>query len=198
MRQETVTYDVFKFNELDESTQKKVLEKFRDFNVEHDWYEFTIDDFTEKLNSMGFNDVVIGFSGFWSPGDGASFTVKSCDIEKLVEALKERSNNYSTFKKYLPKISEHIALSTRTVNHHYSHERTKVMDLDCSLPSNCKRLNKLVDTFLAEVEELRLDLCREIYRVLEQEYYYLTSDDVVRESIDANEFEFLKDGTIYR
>jgi hypothetical protein len=196
MRQETVTYDVFKFEELDPKVQAKVLDDNRDWNVDHEWYEFTIEDFTEKLESLGFRCPKISFSGFCSQGDGASFEVKSCDVAKLIEALKDRSNNYAKYKKYLTKVNDygHIALSTLTVNHHYSHENTKRMDLDTSLASRFKRLNALLDTFVEEVESLRYDLCREIYKSLEKEYDYLTSDEAIKESIEANEVEFLATG----
>lgn len=200
MRQETVTYNVYKFEELDAKTQAKVLDNNRDFNVDHEWYEFTLEDFREKLESLGFRDAKIYFSGFCSQGDGACFDVKSCDVVKLIEALKERSNNYNLFKKYITKIANcgHIALSTRKVNYHYSHENTRKIDLDTSLPSHLNRLNKVLDLFAEEVESLRYDLCREIYKTLEKEYDYLTSDEAIKESLEANDIEFHANGQIYR
>jgi hypothetical protein len=40
------------------------------------------------------------------------------------------------------------------------------------------------------------DTCRAIYRRLEKEYEYLTSDESIIETIHANEYEFTEDGKI--
>jgi hypothetical protein len=44
---------------------------------------------------------------------------------------------------------------------------------------------------------MRLDLSQEIYKSLESEYDYLTSDEIIAESLIINEYEFTEDGKIY-
>ena len=56
---------------------------------------------------------------------------------------------------------------------------------------NDEELEKLCN----KIELKRLNLCREFYSILEKEYYSLESDEFVKETIIANEYEFLKDGT---
>ena len=53
-------------------------------------------------------------------------------------------------------------------------------------------VKELSDYFSAWCNEL----CDAIYEDLQNEYEYLVSDDVIVEFFDANEFEFLEDGTI--
>lgn len=47
-----------------------------------------------------------------------------------------------------------------------------------------------------EVTKALRDFNRWIFRRLQDEYEYLTSDEQVEESIRANEYEFTEDGTI--
>lgn len=76
MRQETILKTYLKFNELSPSQQTKVLDKNRDINVDDQWYEFTYEAYTNKLSKLGFYDIKLSFSGFYSQGDGASFSAK--------------------------------------------------------------------------------------------------------------------------
>jgi hypothetical protein len=53
------------------------INKHRDFNVNHDWWDSTYDDFRQICEILGVDpntrrDPDVRFSGFWSQGDGAS------------------------------------------------------------------------------------------------------------------------------
>ena len=54
---------------------------FRD--VYEEWYEHTINDFKDSLESLGFEEVQINFTGFWSQGDGACFHGKYSAVQTL-------------------------------------------------------------------------------------------------------------------
>lgn len=83
MRQETIVKTYKYFNELTPEQQQKVIEKYHDIN--EDTWEFSYEDlereFITKLESMGYSDIKIEYSGFYSQGDGASFTAKHGDDE---------------------------------------------------------------------------------------------------------------------
>lgn len=53
------------------------------------WYECVYDTWKEALKQIGFYNVEIHFSGFWSQGDGASFTA-SIDWEPLLDFLSSK------------------------------------------------------------------------------------------------------------
>ena len=76
MRQETITKTYLKFTELSESCQDKVVNKLLDINITSDWHESTYEYYDSKLKALGFYDIKMEFSGFYSQGDGASFTAK--------------------------------------------------------------------------------------------------------------------------
>ena len=141
---------------------------FRD--VYEEWYELTLENFKGQLETLGFAEVQINFSGFWSQGDGACFhgkysavpTLDSYDykgLETLHEALLDSKVEYA--------LLQHIG--------HYSHENSVRYDFECE-EDYCER------TFI--------DACKEymghIYSTLEGEYDYLTSLDSFLEEV-ANE-----------
>lgn len=64
-----------KFEDLSPEAQKVVIERNRHINTEDgNWDDSVISDCKSKLEELGFDDVEIGYTGFWSQGDGASFT----------------------------------------------------------------------------------------------------------------------------
>lgn len=76
MRQEQITKTYLKFNELTKKQQDQVVDKLRDINTDFNWFEYSVEQFEAKLTKLGFYDIKTEFSGFYSQGDGASFTAK--------------------------------------------------------------------------------------------------------------------------
>ena len=81
---EALTYD-----QLADLAQERARDWYRRA-FEHDdmWHEHTLDEWKAELAEMGFVDADIAFSGFWSQGDGASFTCPRFDIFKYAEFFK--------------------------------------------------------------------------------------------------------------
>jgi|688.fasta_scaffold40295_3 hypothetical protein len=82
----------FSFDELSPEIQEKVLsnykEEYRD-KIDSWWYEDVIENFKSGLEELGLENIECNFSGFWSQGDGASFTARVRDVGKFFkEALK--------------------------------------------------------------------------------------------------------------
>ena len=75
-------------------------------------------------------------------------------------------------------------------SHHYSHEMTCGVEMDLRMGSRADRVEALVNEFQDDVEALRYALCKAIYRDLEAEYEYRTSDEALAEDADANEYTF--------
>ena len=73
MRQETIVKTYKYFNEFDKETQDLIVRKYNRIN--EDSWEFVsedlIKDFTSELESLGYTDIKIQYSGFYSQGDGA-------------------------------------------------------------------------------------------------------------------------------
>lgn len=66
--------------------------------------------------------------------------------------------------------------------------------LRTGLGSDYASLEKLQHAVQTDLEEMRLDLSKEIYRDLEEEYDHLTSDESIKETISCNGWHFTESG----
>jgi len=180
-----------------DSVAERILEKYRDINTDYDWYVFSVEDFCERVKKIGFNidSEDVQFTGFWSQGDGASFT-GSIDILEYLKGTKQLTR-YSALKRAInnDKIENHVDIVRDS--YHYSHENT--CSVEC-IDVYADNITDLVDSQVAELqhelEEERLELSKELYRRLSDEYDYLCSDEALIETFAANEYEFDEDGDI--
>ena len=177
-----------KFEELSDSQKEKVIDENRDWNTEGlDWFQYTMDDAKTIASLMGIDIEDIFFSGFWSQGDGACFTGRFSHTKNIVKNVKEHTGNSD---KELVRIAKEIQKLHRPsfyttygkIFHtgHYYHERSMSIDAECEKGS--------LD--YEGWKEVLADFALWIYKNLEREHEYLTSDAVVVESIIANEMEF--------
>lgn len=225
----TIELKAYEFKELSDEAKEKVLERYRNWNVDDAyWYEPTTDYWKEKLEEIGFSDAEIQFSGFWSQGDGACFN-GNVDAETFA-----KTHGYNAAEIELVQISD-PQYKIVTVNHHYCHYNTRDVQFDCFYgphPDDVEELRKVIEApreelplligsleepeavslletriksgtdirpnFFTELEEgmeaAREELSKEIYRDMEKEYYYQTSDEVIIESLEDNNMEFDEDG----
>lgn len=74
----------------------------------------------------------------------------------------------------------------------YAHENTCTLSVEWQTygEHTNRRLEALVKQFEADAEDLRVSLCHAIYRSLREEYEWLTSDEQLTESSEANEYMF--------
>lgn len=232
------TQTVYTFAELKELGDSRAIERasqwLRDGATMDDfWSEYVIEEWKTALAQIGFDNVEISYSGFWSQGDGASFTA-SVDLTKLIDflAAPPAASNViagepEDFRPWIveqckgvrsnPKFSRlhWIELDGAKVtrdSHHYSHENTcsfqaeDLRDKGEYVPtekhpsgygnweSYTPRVRQLYDDFVEAAEELRRDLCRAIYRSLNDEYDYRTGDEAIAEDADANGWTFTSSG----
>jgi hypothetical protein len=199
----------------DHPNKADVIEKHRDINVDiPDWYEFTIDYWKEKLEALGYGNPDIMFSGFWSQGDGASFTCDQVPLPSTDPGVMEAWNQLVRAAALLGEdITEEpgdLAYGSmkRSRGCHYYHESSVDLYQEWNDPPYgnmtppdglqpfVDALIAAVESYFSNLEDTVRDLCRQIYRDLEKEYEYLTSDEAVEETLDANEYEFDEEGDI--
>lgn len=197
---ETRTYNVYKFDELSEESKQKAIEKNRDFYTDfNDWHEFVIDDWKTRLEAIGFNEPVIRFSGFWSQGDGASFTCKSIDLEKLLSAVAQCNNSHAVRTLELCMIlaeNDLMQAGIADLHSNYAHERTVRLVVEQLTYSSHIKWERLAEDIQAGLDDYRVTLCSMIYKDLKEEYYYSTSDETIAEGLIANDYDFTEDGEI--
>lgn len=194
----TVNIECRQIKEWDEATQKKIVEKHRDINVKYDsWYEGTIGWWKEKLEPMGYYDVNISFSGFWSQGDGASYT----GYINMIKWLEHQNNpRYSRILKLLKSGAlEHSAEIKRDRWHNYVHWNTTSIYHEWAIGGNSHpNVEALLDAIEEEVIKDHQSLNKEIYNDLEKDHDGQCTDEAVIDTLEANEYELSAEGKIYQ
>lgn len=176
----TVQTKIYQINELSEEAQEVAMSDWLD-NGDID-LDYLIEDFKSELADYGFTSVEIECSGFWSQGDGASFTGFLNSVKDFL--VKNRKHALAKKIKNLDEVSMHV---TRH-NHQYSHERTVGVCLNDILDSDdSTELEKYLDAW---VEDYSLDM----YKRLQEEYEYETSDERIIENMEANDATFTANG----
>lgn len=128
------------------------------------------------------------FTGFWSQGDGASFTGTYRYTKGGIEKLRTEFPNWTEFHaiaerlQKLQKVNFYSIECSIYQRGYYYHSNTMHVD-----GFECK--NYTVETE-NEILEIFRDVADLYYRAMSKEYDYLTSDEMVSESIIANETEF--------
>lgn len=77
---------IYPFSELPPKSQQKVCDDYRE-NL-HGWDFGTMEDAKQIAVYLGIVNCDIAYSGFWSQGDGASFTGSWAREGVQLEALK--------------------------------------------------------------------------------------------------------------
>lgn len=192
---------------------REFLDKHREINVDYDWWGSIYDDFHEICTILGielYDDREPCFTGFWSQGDGASWTghyraikyvpVKAEVIHIYDEApIKIRA--HAPEDDALHGIADRLCMLNRLYtpfcarvtrsSSHYVHDCTMQI---YSWEFYDDERNEDVPSEIAEHMENELtdifrDLARWLYKTLEHEYDHLTSDEAVAETLEANEIE---------
>lgn len=194
----TIETTLYKFEELTKDLQSKAIEKYYSINVEfYDWYSNTVEQFKDTTTLFEVEKVY--FSGFSSQGDGAMFEYNEISQELFNSAID--SLKLPNYKKSAMKLSGCFS-AKGTHQGRYSHEKCcyHVMDFE-PMYDNRDNINELFDTHHIELEnyitEKYEELAKQLYRELESENDYLTSEEAIKETLIANEYEFTEDGAIH-
>ena len=185
----TVTVSVYEIIELNDKAIQTAIENHRDINVDHDWWQNVYEDFKSICEILGVETDDIEFAMFCQ-GSGASFTgtyqYKSDALDKIKE-YAPNDEKLHAIADALHACGECSATINRQA-HHSSHENSVtiyVYDKDGDYAEN--------ETQDAVIDALR-NLMRWLFKSLEEDYEYLTSDEAVVDTIDANAYTFTENG----
>ncbi|MGE0652657.1 MAG: antitoxin of toxin-antitoxin stability system [Alphaproteobacteria bacterium] len=208
---EIIETTVYRLNELSGAAKEKARAWYREGGFDYDWFESVYDDFERICAIIGIlldthsvrryggttrQKPAIWFSGFWSQGDGACFEGRYSHTK----GAPHRIRDYAPQDDELHRIADALQAIQRrnfyqlhaTITHRgrYFHEYSMTVSVErVSLSEQLMT----PDAEEAVTEALR-GLARWLYRQLEREYEYLTSDEAVDEAIDANDYTFTETG----
>jgi len=142
---QTMEEGTYTFDQLSDKLKEEAIEANRDINVYHDWHDPVIEGFQEDLSEMGVEEVKVEYSGFYSQGDGASFTGGVQDIKKfLVKTLGMTEYSDEELDELPESIKEKVEgfidsltiVFNRKYGNRYSHEKTCQTDFWCEILNN--------------------------------------------------------------
>jgi len=199
-----------KFKELEKKEKELAIEVNRYINVYDDWFEFAINDFEKSLMDLGIDSIDCQFSGFYSQGDGASFTSKDIDSEEFLQkAIGLKRNPFIEFENY-PNNSDLDALMGDLEDLGFSGNKIKADEIYIEFyrSSNSsvhehsvsvrfeweteteemeedyiEKMEEFLSSLEDKIEEWRLEKCGELYSSLEKEYESLISDEEVERNL---------------
>jgi hypothetical protein len=206
----TITLKLCSFAELDKIGKEKALTTHRDLNLNFDWWDDEYEDFIELCSYLGISILKdsIKFDGFYSQGDGSGFSA-NVDIVKLATAISAEP-----WKTYAPKQEfafPPLAIDRRVMalvekgllpNEPQIIGRYRqygvVVDLGVYVINENGKNHDLIFDELDNLEEwlrgIAEILNRYLYKSLEKQYEFLTSDTAIKESILTQEYLFTADG----
>jgi hypothetical protein len=194
-RTETIVRTVYQYAELTDRAKEKARDWYRDGqDVSLDW---ALEDYQETVKAFGvaLDKHGVAYSGFWSQGDGLSFTGEWTYQTSTDAWLAETRPEDADLRTILETLKTAQALAPGTItatltrtSHYYVHAGTVDIDvyLESDLPVGADVIKGVTDGLRALMEYG--------YRRLEAEHTYQTSDDAVAETIEANEYDFMADG----
>ena len=178
-----ITVKVYAFAELSDDAQERALNAFRDINVEHDWWRDTYDTIRAAGELLGLEIGKIRF-------DTDSYCTFDAHYRYVCGAVNAVRKEFP-WADDLCKIAKDLqALQKR---HFYSLSCAVTEDRDTNRyrcfrfgeDYECEDLGNILDDFAHWARVL-----------LRNEYEYLTSDEAIKEMIEANEYEFTEDGNL--
>lgn len=206
----TLAIKLFTFFELDKTAKEKALTTYRELNVGFDWWDDEFEDFTELCSYLGIavKKESIRFRGFYSQGDGSGFSA-TVDIPQLLKAVANQSwKDYAPIQEFVFGVPEvDCRVLALVANGLLPSEpqiicRTRQLGIVVDLGiSEVIRDGKTHDNIFDELDKLEEwlrsvaeTLNRLLYKSLENQYEFLTSDTAVKQSILTNEYLFTADG----
>jgi hypothetical protein len=186
----TIKINLYKFEELSNKAKQNSIKSHQDINVDCEWWDFIFEDWTSKLEALGYNKSEIMFNGFGSQGDGASFTTDSIDLWTFIKAHK-LINKYKSLKKWID--LEEVTCGIVRIDNHYFHAYSVTADMEATFDS-LEAKGSLLTQLEAEINEQTIKHAKELYKELNDSYDYLTSDEQISETLIANDYYFLKEG----
>lgn len=161
----TIRTKVYKFNELSEEAKANALDHCREFNVTYDWWESLYED----ADNIGLK--ITSFDLDRRRGAEGKFYLGAEDVIKAI--LEQHGTGCETYK-----TAEDFKNRLQIIKS--QHSITEDGNLD------------------DEITDWEYDFLKSILEdysiMLQKESEYLTTDEAVKETIEANEYEFTKEG----
>lgn len=169
----TKCYNVYKFSELSEKAQAKAIDNLRNLNVDFEWWESTYEDAANiglKITEFDID------RGDYCKGDFISGAEETA--HKIEKDHGEICETFKTAKTYLSERDRIIDAAPKDKTGEFSDQDELDEKLD---EADREFLRSLLADYLSN---------------LRQEFDYQTSDEAIKDSILANDYDFTENGKL--
>ena len=190
---------IYHFEELSPKAKEKAIQNARECLEFSDYAGYIIDDAKTIAAMMGWNISEVRYSGFHSQGDGALFIGAMIHKDNALEAMQKYAPTDTVLHDIAKRWQElqqsnEFALSADVMHSgQYFHEYCT--EFECF---DSRAQDGYVES--AETEDDIKETAREfmhwIYKQLQNEFEFQTSDSTIAEMLISNEHEFTEDGGI--
>jgi hypothetical protein len=166
----TVKIDLYKFEELSEKVQNKLIEKEQEKFNEDGWItrEDLREYFTYELSELGYPTENIEYSLSCCQGDGMAF-YGAIDRDKLIEIrdrlFKDSNSKVKRLSKDFMYNNVRFSIGRTSYGNRYSHYNTMQVEFEVDTDSD------VIYDLLAELREAILEDIRDVSKRLEQGGY---------------------------
>jgi hypothetical protein len=200
-----------KFKRLNKRAKQKALEVMRDINVEDfDWWDNVYEDFERFAETIGVDvDTNKTYFRMFCQGQGSGFTADVSPV-KLIEGIKNGLwKDYAPLEQLdFPTVTEHIETFARLIiegkidanvkTHGEDYYIRKSIELNSCFEedlqtSACEIICNEAEAFLEDALD---ELNKLLFELLQRDYDYLTSEEAIKETIEANEYAFTREGEL--
>ena len=176
MRIDTIKTEVYQFSELSEKAKENAIEKLYDINIEFDWWDSVYEDAENIGLKITSFDTDRGSYCTLENKDGWSFVA-----DKILSEHGKKCESYQLSKEFLKNRDSLVCKYKGDNENSVSYENEYDFDNECD-----------------ELEgEFKKALQEEYLSILRCQYEYLTSKEAIIETIEANKYEFTKEGVLY-
>ena len=198
----TVEVKVFKFEELSPEAKAVAIRNWSN-DIDYNWSGLVISDIKECAMDIGIDIEKVYFSGFYSQGDGACFEGHIKPVNNKTNDLicpwycKELQIIGANLASMQEKYGNALYISVRHSGY-YCHEYSCTIDIQSDYyPNDVDDVLDITGDDEAIIIEVLREFMRWIYKCLESEYEYQTSDSVIGETLIANDYDFNVDGSMF-
>lgn len=185
---EEITIKAYKASELAKDAQELLAAEYEDINLRLDrnWDSLLIEGMKEELGRYGIEDPEITWSGFYSQGDGLSFTLGLIDTDVFIRKLYEEG--YITDENTVIE-SKNMHVFSRRATHRYCHEKSVLFGVNYEGDDNID-----ISQLTNRINIWKENLCRIFYSQLEKNYEELSTIENVIVALDETGFLFTASG----
>ena len=194
------TIKVYRFTELSEEVQNKLIEKCREDGIYNDFQTQDIsEDFRNRLEELGYGETKVGWSLSYSQGDGMAWdgSVSGSDLKTLRDRLFSKGH---TVRRVLnSRVLDNLSMTVKQSGHYY-HWNSMNVEID---NADYRYETPAQEAAIVQFREAIAEDVKDTSRMLEKEGYaaieYNESDEVIRENIIANNEDtwYMVDGRIF-